>query len=391
MTRRKGVLAGLALMLAAAAAGWLWLSPAQPQAQPMLAAVRQGTVSQTVLATGMLEASELVSVGARVSGQVEELAVSLGQQVAAGDLIARIDAQDQQNTLLQARAALASIEAQIAGKQAALERAELALARQQGLGAQNYASREAVETATADVLVYRADLDALAAQKASAEVTVATAQVALDRTRITAPISGTVVAVLVKQGQTVNAAQSAPTIVKIADLSTMLVKVEISEADVMHVAPGQKVSFTTLGAPGEPFQAVVRGIEPAPAAIETSDTIPSDSAIYYNGLLEVENPDGRLRIGMTAEVSIELARAEDVATLPAAAIRHDREGDYVEVFDPATGSSSRRAVTTGISDKVTVEVREGLVNGDQVVAGTAAAARPAQTGGRGRFGPPGLF
>lgn len=392
MKLRKALPLVLVVLLAAGAAGWTMFRAADTEPVPALEPVRQGTVTQTVLASGMLEAQRLVSVGALVSGQIDTLAVSLGQMVEAGDLLARIDSQDQQNSVLQAEAALANIEAQIAAKEATLQRARLSLARQQELGAQSYASREAVEAATADVLVYEAELAALEAQRSSAEVTVSTAKLALERTRITAPISGTIVAVLVKQGQTVNAAQSAPTIVKIADLSTMLVKAEISEADVMNVAPGQNVTFTTLGAPDLPFQAVVREIEPAPTEIETSDTISSDSAIYYNGLLEVANPEGRLRIGMTAEVSVELARADDVLTVPAGAVRKDGEGQYVEVIDRDSGTGTRRDVVTGLSDKIITEIREGLSEGEMVLTGTtgSASSAPSSDGG-GRMGPPPMF
>lgn len=305
---RKTHLAALLALLSAGAVFSNYLFGAEPSNLPVITHVEKGDVAETVLATGMLEAAELISVGARVSGQVETLAVTLGQTVEKGDLIAQIYSQDQQNSILQAEAALANIEAQIAAKEAALERAELSLARQSELGAQSYVSQETIESAEADALIYQAELVALKAEKKSAEVDVANARVALERTRITTPIGGTVVAIVVKQGQTVNASNDAPTIVKIADLSTMLVKAEISEADVMAVAPGQDVTFTTLGAPDEPFSAVVRDIEPAPTEIESSDTISSDSAIYYNGLLEVENPEGRLRIGMTAEISIEFSR-----------------------------------------------------------------------------------
>lgn len=389
MTSRNRYMAYLVTLAVIFGSGWTYLAGGEPGSPPVQSRAQSGAVTETVLASGMLEAAQLVSVGARVSGQVETLAVRLGQEVQAGDLIAQIDSQDQQNTVLQAEAALANITAQIAAKEATLARAEAVLERQQKLGAQSYATQEAIESANADVLVYRADLDALRAQKSSAEVTVATARVALERTRITAPISGTVVAVVVKQGQTVNAAQAAPTIVKIADLSTMLVKAEISEADVMNVIAGQKVTFTTLGASEMPFQAVVREIEPAPTAIETSDTISSDSAVYYNALLEVDNPDGRLRIGMTAEVSVELARAENTLTVPSSAVKTDAEGHYVEIFDPASGTSQRRTVTVGLNDKVTAEILSGLSDGESVVTGTAVAAATASSGDR--MGPPPMF
>lgn len=379
------VIAVLGLGSAAVWTGWSGAGSAQPVAS---VAVTRGSVSQTVLATGMLEASQLVSVGARVSGQIETLAVSLGQTVKEGDLIAQIDSQDQQNEVRQAEAALANIEAQIRAKEANLTKAQLALSRYEKLGEQRYSSQETVESAQADVLIYQADLAALAAQKASAEVTVSTAKISLDRTRITAPITGTVVAVSVKQGQTVNALQSAPTIVKLAALDKMLVKVEISEADVVNVAPGQQATFTILGEPTRTFAAVVRDIEPAPSAIADSDTISSDEAIYYNGLLAVDNADGKLRIGMTAQVSIELGQSQDVLTVPYSAVKSMASDPYVQVYDPATGSVRDQPVKLGLTDKVVVEIREGLSEGQRVVAGTTVATT---TSSSNRMGPPPMF
>lgn len=392
MISKKMGLVLIAVLGVAAYVGWGYFGPKDPVPPPATAQVKRGTVRETVLASGMLEAKELVSVGARVSGKVEKLAVALGDVVKSGDLIAQIDSQDQENNVLQAEAALAGIAAQITAKHASLDRARSALNRQKGLGDQRLTSKDTVESAEAEVKILEADLQALDAQKASAEVTVSTAKVALERTKITAPIAGTVVAVVVKEGQTVNSAQAAPTMVKIANLSTMLVKAEISEADVMNVAVGQYVQFTTLGAPNRPFRAVVRGIEPAPTAIETSDTISSDSAIYYNGLLEVENPDGKLRIGMSAQVSIELGRAENVLTIPASAVKRERGGQYVELWNDATRETEKRSVEIGLSDKVTTEIKSGLNEGEKVVIGTEAASS-AQGGGRGTGArmPPRMF
>lgn len=367
----------IAIVIVVAAAGWWgWTrySATGTTSVPVTAVVTRGTVKTTVLASGQIEAESLISVGARVSGQIETLAVSLGQDVKAGDLIAQIDSQDQQNEVLQAKAALANIEAQIAAKQANLKKAELTLERQARLQQQSYTSQEDLETAQADVDVYKADLAALEAQKSSAEVTVATAQIALDRTRITAPMDGTVVAMVVEQGQTVNAVQNAPTIVKLANLDKMVVKAEISEADVVHVKPGQDVSFTILGEPNRPFEATVREVEPAPSEIKSSDTISTDEAIYYNGLLEVDNPEHLLRIGMTTQVQIVLDRAENVLIVPAAALTKGAEGYSVKVYDPKTGAQEVRAVEVGLDDKVTAEIRSGLSEGEVVVTGTKVAA-----------------
>ncbi|PCM46382.1 efflux RND transporter periplasmic adaptor subunit [Marinobacter sp. ANT_B65] len=362
------------VLLSTAVGGWFYFAQNEPEAPPTTALVRLGTVEETVLASGTMEAKQLVSVGARVSGQIETLAVALGDEVEKGDLIALIDSQDQQNAVLTAKANQANIKAQIAAKNASLVKAKRSLDRQIKLTTSDYVSKEDLEATQAEVDVYKAELDALAAQQKSAEVTVSTAQIALDRTRITAPISGTVVAIVNDEGQTVNASQSAPTIVKLADLDSMVVKAEISEADVVHVKPGQQVFFTILGEPDHKFSATVRAIEPAPSAIETSDTISTDVAIYYNGLLEVDNPDHLLRIGMTTEVSIILDKAENVLTVPSAALSNDADGYTVKRYDAADGTTTTVPVEVGLNNKIRAEIISGLSEGDEVVTGTAVVA-----------------
>lgn len=379
--KRLWIIFGIAL-IAASGIGWQITRPKDAADVPQTAQVTRGDVAQVVLATGAIEAKQLVSVGARVSGQVEQIDVTLGQRVQAGDVIAQIDRQDQENDLLRAKAALAGINAQITAKTAALRRAQLVLERQTKLSAQDLVSKDAVESGAADVDVLRADLTALAAQKSSADVTVAQAKIGLERTTITAPIAGTVVAIVVEEGQTVNAANNAPTIVKLANLGQMVVKAEVSEADVVNVKAGQKASFTILGAPEDQFDAVVSALEPAPSQIKESDTIDTEKAIYYIALLQVDNPAGKLRIGMTAQVSIILAEAKDVLTIPAAALK----GSRVQTYSALTGAADVQ-VEVGLNNKVTAEIKSGLAEGDVVITG--AAAGTSGSGSR-RGGPPGF-
>jgi membrane fusion protein, macrolide-specific efflux system len=365
----KLIIAGL-VTIGLVGAGWyVWGQGEEPVLRT--AVVERGDIDVTVLAAGAIEAKQLVSVGARVSGQIETLAVTLGQEVKAGDVIAQIDRQEQENDLLRSKAALAQIEAQLTAKRSGLAKAETGLARQQQLGESDLVSKEALENAAASVEVLKAELAALDAQKSSAQVNVAQSQLALERATVTAPIDGTVVAIVVEQGQTVSAAQNAPTIVKIANLDTMIVKAEISEADVVRVSAGQKASFTILGDPKARFDAVVRDVEPAPQSLATSDTIAADKAVYYNGLLEVANPDRKLRIGMTAQVSIVLDSAADVLTLPVAAVTREKGDSFVQVMQG--GAEQKRAVKTGLTDKVRIQITEGLQEGDEVVISTEGA------------------
>ena len=372
------ILAALALVYG----GWTyWESRTGEEGDgpPATAAVTRGTVTRSVLATGVIEAENLLSVGARVSGQIQTLAVAVGQDVNAGDLIAQIDDLDQKNEVLRAKAELQRIEAQIAAKNASIREADLGLNRKRQLSDKNLTTADDLEAAEAGLAVARADLAALEAQRAAAEISVGSAELALERTRIVAPAAGTVVAVVAEEGQTVNAVQSTPTIVKIANLDRMVVKADVSEADVVRVMPGQRVSFTLMGEPDLRYDATLRAIQPAPASIRDSDTIDTEEPVYYQALFDVENPDRKLRIGMTAQVSVLLAEAENVLTVPSAALGEQAEdGTYpVEVWNEATQTREARAVSVGLNDTVTAEITGGLSEGELVVTDRASATSAA--------------
>jgi macrolide-specific efflux system membrane fusion protein len=325
----------------------------------------------------------MVSVGAQVSGQIKSLKVKLGDAVKAGTLIAEIDSTTQENNVRNARAALASTRAQRSVQVANLKQAGLAFERQKTMLAQEATSRADYEAAEATLAVTRAQIEALDAQVLQGQTALDTAQANLGYTRITAPMDGTVVAIVAKEGQTVNANQAAPTIIKLAKLDTMLVSAEISEADVIKVQPGQKVYFTILGNPEKRYYGTLRTIEPAPASLEseTSTTSSSSStssttqAIYYDAQFEVPNPDGELRISMTAQVYVVLGEARDALTIPAAALG-DRAGDgsyTVKVID-VEGTPQPRRITVGINNNATAQVLSGLKAGERVVVGEASDA-----------------
>lgn len=335
-------------------------------------------ITETVLATGTLEAFKQVSVGAQASGRVESLKVSLGDEVKKGDLIAEIDSKSQQNALRIAEANLADVRAQLASKEATLKQAESEYKRQKGMLKARATSTQDYESALATYAETKAEISSLNAQIVAASIDVDTARVDLGYTSITAPMNGVVVAIVTKEGQTVNAVQSSPTIVKLAQLDTMTVKADVSEADVVHVTSGQKVYFNILGDPDRKYNAVLRSIEPAPDSIESEDTDTTssdDEAIYYNALFDVPNPDHKLRISMTAEVTIVLNEADNVLTIPEAALgSKDNNGLYtVSVLGPDNNIEVRH-IKAGISDLVNVQVIDGIEKGERVVLGKADAA-----------------
>ena len=390
-TRRRWIVPAIvvSLLLAAATAWWL-LRPA-PAPQLATTTAQRGDLESTVVATGTLEAAQLVSVGAQVSGRVETLAVDLGDVVKAGELIAEIDSTTQQNAVRNAQAALDSVRAQRTAQTANLKQAELAFERQNTMMASEATSRADYEAAETALDSARAQLKVLDAQIAQSQTALSTAQANLGYTRITAPMDGTVVAVVTKEGQTVNANQSAPTIVKLAKLDTMQVKAEVSEADVVKVKPGQTVYFTILGNPRKRYYATLRAIEPAPESIASESTAASSTtstAIYYNALFEVPNPDGELRISMTAEVYIVLAQAKDAITIPSAAIERGRDGTARVMVVDAEGNPQPRQVEVGIDNSATAQIVSGLAEGEKVVLGQAPSGNAAAAQSTQRRGPP---
>jgi len=370
--------------------------------QMVTATVTRGDVEQTVLATGVLEPAKLINVGAQASGQVQKLYVELGDTVQAGDPIADIDARTQTNTVQNAQASLSNVTAQRAAAQASLTEAQLSLERTERLFNAGATSKADFDSAQARLANARAQLAASNAQIRQANLSLNTAETNLGYTRIVAPMDGTIVAIVTEEGQTVNANQSAPTIVMLAQLDKMTVSAEISEADVQKVSEGQEVYFTTLGDSRTRHYAELRTVAPAPESIESSSSTSSSSAsaVYYNGLFDVDNADGKLKTGMTAQVNIVLASAKDAITVPASAVeRRGRDGHVVRVVGP-NGEIEERQVKMGISTSVTSQITEGLKEGEKVVVaevtaqsgasqGNQRSSNPLMPSGRGMRGGPG--
>ena len=372
-------MAGLALIvIVAGLAAWMLVfnKPKTPAILTEPAVL--GDVEKTVLATGTLAPFVQIDVGSRASGAVTSLKVDVGDSVQKGDVIADIDSATQTNNLNTARAALTDVQAQKVGAQANLDQAQSAFDRASLLFAADAGPKADAETTQKALKNAKAALASLAAQVTQASISVETARVNLGYTHIVAPFAGTVLVVATKQGQTVNAAQSAPTIVTLGQLGRMTVQVQIAEADVINVRPGMVAYFTILGDPDHRHYGRLRRIQPAPTvyvSAAASTVTSSAAAIYYYGLFDVENPDGRLRTTMTANVSIVLQQAKHVLTIPSAALSEAAPGGGFTV--QLTGKDKTpisRRVVVGINDGSNVEIISGLAVGDQVVVGAGSAA-----------------
>ena len=368
------------------------LLPAAPEA-PQTSLVEIGDLERTVLASGELEAIRLVSVGAQATGRIEALHVELGDTVKQGDLIAEIDSLTQQNALKNAQASLASVKAQRKLEEANLKQAHATFDRQQVLLEKGAGVLQEYEAAEAALSVSQAQIEVYDAQITQAEIQVDNAEVDLAFTRITAPMDGTVVAVVVEEGQTVNAVQSAPTIIKLATLDTMTIKAEISEADVTRVSVDQEVYFTILGEPDERYYSTINSIAPAPESLQTesttSTTDSSDEAIYYNAEFEVPNPEQKLRIAMTAEVSIVLERAERATLVPNSAIETGPDGRVLVHVLGDDQTIEARVIELGMSDGIRSVVLSGVRPGERVVT-TFVVPDEVPSERRG-MGPPPMF
>jgi len=370
------------LIVAGTGANLLFFS--KPKAAPVITAeVTRGDVERTVLSTGALEPYTLVSVGAQTSGRVTSLMVDLGDEVKKGDLIAEIDSATQKNAQQTAQAQIANVRAQRVQAEATLTQARQDYERQTRLRAADAASQADFESAEATYKTAQAAVRALDAQIAQAEVSLSTAEVNLGYTRITAPIDGTVLAVVTKEGQTINANQTTPTIIKLGQLGRMTIKAEISEADVIRIKPGMSVYFTILGDPNRKYTATLRSIAPAPVSIEDTDSITASTAstaIYYNGIFDVDNSDGTLRTFMTAQVHIVLEQAVNVLRIPASALgQAGPDGSYTIKVQDKKGEIKSRKITVGVNDGTYAQVKSGLSAGEKVVTVDASSAGPSDT------------
>ena len=348
---------------------WIWrVYGAEEQVSYITDMVERHDIEKVVNAAGEVRASELVTVGAQVSGKIEKLYVSVGQEVKKGDLIAEIDSTTQQNEVDINKAQLKSYQAQLEAAETSLKIAEKQYKRAQTLKKQNAVSEEDLEDAEDVYKTAKSAVIQLESSIKETEISLSTAETNLGYTRITAPLDGTVVSVPVKVGQTINAAMDTPTIVQVADLSQMEILIEISEGDIVNIKPGVKVTYAILADLDNVQETTLKSIDPGLTLLtngEYTEVVGDDEAIYYYGRLVVPNKDGRLRIGMTTQNVIYVEDAEDVLVIPALAVKGSAEDEYVEILTEE--GVQRRSIETGISDGLNVEVKKGLDEGEEVI------------------------
>lgn len=333
---------GLAIV---AAAAWYWFGDGDANGgKPAyrLAKIESGTIANTVTASGTLKALITVDVGTQISGQIKQLMADFNTEVKAGQVIARIDPATFEAKVRESEADLATakgnvqlMEARLDSMQAdtrqarsALELAKLELARKkellpsrtiaqsvydQAVSAHEQAVAK-VQGLVAKEAEQRAQIEVAKATVLQKEATLAQRRIDLGNTFIRSPVDGVVIARNVDVGQTVAASLQSPILFTIAqDLKRMQVEVNVDEADIGRIREGQIASFTVDSFPGRTFPGQVRQVRKAPKEVS--------NVITYTVVVSTQNPDLRLLPGMTANVTFQIARRENVAMIPNAALR----------------------------------------------------------------------
>ncbi|MNI05017.1 Macrolide export protein MacA [compost metagenome] len=376
---RRALLAALCLIPVVAVAAWQFIPPGRDGL--VTVQVSRTDIESSVTALGTLQPRRYVDVGAQASGQIHKIHVEVGDRVKEGQLLVEIDPSTQQAKLDAGRFSIENLKAQLQEQRAQHELARQKYQRQQNLAAGGATREEDVQTAQAELRVTQARIDMFQAQIRQAEASLRSDQAELGYTRIYAPMAGTVVALDARVGQTLNAQQQTPLILRIAKLSPMTVWAEVSEADIGHVKPGMHAWFTTLSGGTRRWTSTVRQILPVPpkpldqtsqGGGSPASTSKSGSArvVLYTVLLDVDNADNALMAEMTTQVFFVANQAQNVLTAPIAALQTGAQPDLQTAQVVAkNGSIEQRNVRTGISDRLRVQILDGLQEGDHLLIG----------------------
>jgi HlyD family secretion protein len=372
-----------------------------------------GNVVSRVSTSGSLQAVVTVDVGSQVSGRIQELFADFNSPVKKGQRIAKIDPALFQAALVSAEANVAAASANVTRLTVAAEDAERQARRASEVYEQRLISETERDTAVANARAARASVEQARSQVAQARAALETARTNLRYTDIVSPTDGVVISRAVNVGQTVAASLSAPVIFTIAqDLKQMEVHTNVAESDIGRLNPGMRVTFTVDAYPGEPFRGAIRDIRNAPQVVQ--------NVVTYDAVIDVANPDLKLKPGMTATVSVVTDRRSDVLTVPNAALRFRPEGAAGlgpgpgpnasgaggqrergqgaprnrgegeeagpspvlrrTVYVLADGKPQVREVTTGLSDGRITEITGGELKPGENVIVTAAGQNPNQRG-----------
>jgi macrolide-specific efflux system membrane fusion protein len=311
--RSSSWVVGLVLAAAALAAVYAaWRASAEavsgtPGTEAGLALTR-GPFEVTVATSGLIRPFEVVDVGAQVSGQLSALRVKLGDRVEQGQPLAEIDDRVIRARLVQGEAAVENLRAQINAKQTQLAYARSQQTRMDTLSERSIVSRAQAEQAQSTATVLAAEVQALEAQLAGQEAALDGIRLDLSYARINAPVDGIVTAVIAQRGQTLNASQHAPVILRISRDRPLILVARVPEADVERVRAGMPVRFTLVGGSAQTFQGTVTGVMRAPTIV--------DGAVFYDAMIELNGEQHVFAFGRTVQALIVVDRLECAVVIP---------------------------------------------------------------------------
>ena len=365
--RLRNKIIGLLAVASLVAGGSYWYASAQRPEQDSLRPifVTQGNIEELVTAQGKLEPKQYVDVGTQVSGQLKKIHVDIGDTVKKGALLAEIDPRVYQAQVEANEARISSLKAQLNQQKAELTLAEQNLKRNQNLIAINAVSQQALQESESQAAVARAQVESITAQIQETGSNLTGNRTNLGFTKIYAPMAGTVTTMPAREGQTLNANQSAPTILQIADLDTMTVRAQVAEADVTRLKEGMAVYFTTLGNTEHRWQGKVRQILPSPQIV--------NDVVLYDVLIDVKNEGRHLMTGMTAQVFFIFGKAENATIVPAEVLtrrvpKEDNElGKAYRVSVMTETGREPRIIHVGLQTRTQAEVTAGLKAGERVL------------------------
>ena len=281
-------------------------------AQDLIVTIGYGDIENAIPAAGTLQPKEVVPVGARASGQLISIDVELGDYVEEGQALATIDPSEQVLRVRNSELSLDNQLNQMAQRELAVKIAEANYERALMLHEADALSDTELESAESSLLSARTNLENLKISIEQSQTSLEQEQVQLQYTEITAPLAGTIIEITQKEGATLNASQTAPTVMQIADLRTLTVQTEISEADIAQIDLGVEVYFTTLGSGDRRWYSTLRQKDPMPST--------SNNVVLYKGSFDIDNTDGELYPGMTTQVFFVTSSARNVLTVPLGAL-----------------------------------------------------------------------
>lgn len=367
-----GLLASLAFGL------WYWWSNNRVVSHYKTLPIERGPITSLITATGAVNPVVSVQVGSQVSGKIAKIYADYNSVVREGQVLASIDQKPYQAKVNQAKAALKSARANLAKARNMLTQRKLEFDRMAALRSQQFVAQSDLDLARTNAHDAEAQVDLSQAQVDQAKATLSSAELDLGYTTIYSPVNGTVVSRNVEEGQTVVASFQTPTLFVIAqDLTRMQVIANVSESDIGGVTEGKSADFRVDAYPRESFHGIVTQVRNAPVSIQ--------NVVTYDVIISVENPELKLKPGMTANITIVIARNETALRAPNAALRFrmpglpvDRKAPQLWVLE-TTGRVRAVPVTTGIADSLFTEIVEGEVQeGDSVIVGIATPEDSAQ-------------